>query len=272
MIRSLLPATMLLALAACQQAEPDAAAGEAVGGGEWVDLTHTLSEDSVFWPTAPDYEHEEVAFGPTDGGYFYSSYNLHLSEHGGTHLDAPIHFAEGRETADEVPLSRLIGPGAVVDVSAAAGADRDYLISRADIEAWEGEHGPLPQGAIVLFRTGFSQFWPDRTQYLGTDLRGEEGVAALHFPGIAEDAARLLAEERAIAAVGIDTASIDYGMSTDFIAHQVLLGANIPAFENVAALDQLPPTGALVVALPAKVAGGSGAPLRIVAQLPRAAR
>ncbi len=260
-------------LAACSDgvelSEPDPLA-TSLANGRWVDLTHTLSEDAVFWPTAPEYSHEEAAFGMTEGGYFYSSYNLHLSEHGGTHLDAPIHFAEGRQTADEVPLSSLIGPAAVLDVSQQANADRDYLVTVADIEAWEAAHGELADGTILLIRTGFDRYWPDRQGYLGTVLRGEEGVAGLNFPGIAEEAAHFLVEYRDLAAVGIDTASLDNGPSKDFQAHRILLGANVPGFENVANLGELPAIGAMVIALPTKVAGGSGAPLRIVANIPAA--
>ena len=252
-----------LLLGACSiQSEKDPFAGR------WIDLTHTLGPDSVFWPTAAPYRHEEVMHGHTDGGWFYSSYNIHLSEHGGTHLDAPIHFAEGGQTADQIPLERLIGPAAVIDVSEQALANRDYRIAPEDLQAWEAEHGELPQGAIVLFRTGYDRFWPDPTAYLGTALRGEPGVAALRFPGISETLARILAEEREVAAVGIDTASLDYGQSQDFIAHRILLERNIPGFENVAGLDQLPPAGARVIALPAKIGGGSGGPLRIVALVP----
>ena len=256
------------ALTACAAPLASVSSAPALSSGEWVDLTHTLGEDSIFWPTADPYRHEEVAYGETEGGYFYSSYNLHLSEHGGTHLDAPIHFAAGRQTVDEIPLERLIGPAAVIDVSEASQANRDYRFTREDVLAWEEQHGRLPQGAIVLFHTGFAQFWPDPEAYMGTALRGEEGVAALHFPGLSEDLARFLAEEREIAAVGLDTPSLDYGKSRDFIAHRILLGANIPGFENVAGLDRLPPTGATIVALPVKVEGGSGAPLRIVAHVP----
>lgn len=269
----LLLATMFAAsaLGACSEgvdlSEPDPLASS-LASGRWIDLTHTLAEDSVFWPTAPDYEHEEVANGIAEGGYYYSSYNLHLSEHGGTHLDAPIHFAEGRQTADEIPLTSLIGPAAVIDVTEQASADRDYRVTVADIEGWEAEHGELPDGAILLIRTGFDRYWPDRQGYLGTVLRGEEGVAALNFPGIAEETAHFLVEYRDLAAVGIDTASLDHGPSTEFPAHRLLLGANIPGFENVANLGELPATGAMVIALPAKIAGGSGAPLRIVAHLP----
>ena len=236
--------------------------------GEWIDLTHTLDSDAVFWPTAAEYRHKEVAHGDSPGGWFYSSYDISLSEHGGTHLDAPEHFAKGAQTADEVPLSRLIGPAAVIDVSRSSAADRDYRFTAQDILDWEKANGPLPEGAIVLFHTGLDSFWPDREKYMGTALRGQEGVDALHFPGLSQKAAELLANERKVAAVGLDTPSLDYGQSKDFIAHRILLAKNIPGFENVANLGQLPPRGAMVIALPVKIRDGSGAPLRIVALVP----
>ena len=236
--------------------------------GRWVDLSHELAEDSPFWPTAEGFRHEVASYGKTPGGWFYSSYNLHLSEHGGTHLDAPIHFAAGKLTTDRIPLDKLIGPAAVIDVSKQSAADRDYRFTVADIEAWEQANGRLPDGAILLFRTGFSKYWPDRKRYMGTDERGPGAVAKLHFPGLSEELARFLVEQRKPAAVGLDTPSLDHGQSKDFIAHRILLGADIPGFENVAGLDQLPAKGATVVALPVKIRGGSGGPLRIVAQLP----
>ena len=251
-----------LALTAC------ATPGKDLSSGRWIDLTHDLAEDSVFWPTADGFRHEVASYGPTPGGWFYSSYNLHLSEHGGTHLDAPIHFAEGKQTADQIPLERLIGPAAVIDVSAASAADPDYRVTVEDVTKWERANGRLPDGAIVLFRTGFDKRWPDKATYLGTAERGPDAVAKLHFPGISEEAARFLADQRKVSAVGLDTASLDYGQSKDFIAHRILLGANIPGFENVANLDRLPAKGAMVVALPIKIRGGSGGPLRIVARLP----
>lgn len=236
--------------------------------GRWVDLTHALAEDSPFWPTAEGFKHEVASYGPTPGGWFYSSYNLHLSEHGGTHLDAPIHFAAGKQTADQIPLERLIGPAAVIDVSKQSAANRDYRFTVVDLENWEKANGRLPDGAIVLFHTGFSKYWPDRERYMGTDERGADAVAKLHFPGLSAELARFLAGQRKVAAVGLDTPSLDYGQSTDFVAHRILLGANIPGFENVADLHLLPPKGATVVALPVKIKDGSGGPLRIVAQLP----
>ena len=236
--------------------------------GRWVDLSHELAEDSPFWPTAEGFKHEVASYGKTPGGWFYSSYNLSFSEHGGTHLDAPIHFAAGKATADKIPLDRLIGPAAVIDVSKQSAASRDYQFTIADVEAWEKAHGRLPDGAILLFNTGFSKYWPDRKSYMGTDERGSDAVAKLHFPGLSGELARFLVEQRKIGAVGLDTPSLDYGQSKDFIVHRTLLGADIPGFENVADLDQLPPRGATVVALPIKIKDGSGGPLRIVAQLP----
>jgi kynurenine formamidase len=263
MVRSALICLALLASASCTVQE-NAAAPK----GRWVDLTHDLAENSPFWPTAEGFRHEVASYGKTPGGWFYSSYNLHFSEHGGTHLDAPIHFAAGRQTTDQIPLDRLIGPAAVVDVSAASTANPDYRFTVADLEKWEQANGRLPDGAILLFHTGFSKHWPDRTRYMGTDERGPEAVAKLHFPGLSGELARFLVDERKVAAVGLDTPSLDFGQSKDFIVHRILLGANIPGLENVADLHQLPPKGAMVVALPVKIRGGSGGPLRIVAQLP----
>lgn len=238
------------------------------GAGHWVDLSHAYSDETLYWPTSAPFEFETVFEGEDPGGYFYSAYRFATSEHGGTHLDAPIHFAAGGATNEAIPLSRLIGPAHVVDVSAQSTRDRDYAITAADIEAHEASHGRIGRGAIVLFRTGWDDRWPDARAYLGTALRGEAGAAALHFPGLSAEAARLLAEEREVAAVGLDTASIDRGISTDFMAHRVLMARDVVGFENLRGLDALPPTGAFLVALPMKIAGGSGGPLRAVAFVP----
>lgn len=237
------------------------------GSGTWVDLTHSFSERSVFWPTDTlGFQLEELAYGPTQGGWFYSSYRYSASEHGGTHLDAPIHFAEGRQTNDEIPLGHLIGPAAVIDVSARA--HPDYLVSVEDFTSWEAEHGRIPENAIVLVRTGWDSRYEDRAAYLGTDKVGPDAVAQLHFPGLSAEAAQWLVDSRNIDAFGIDTPSVDYGQSTDFRAHVILYQENIPGFENVANLGELPPTGSFVLALPMKIEGGSGGPLRIVGFVP----
>lgn len=234
----------------------------------WVDLTHPLSSESVFWPTARPFQLITDAEGRTEAGYYYSAYSFSGAEHGGTHIDAPIHFAEGRRSVDEIPLSQLMGPAVVIDVSRSAAEDRDHRISVPELTGWEAAHGRIPTDAIVLFRTGYSRYWPDAEAYLGTDLRGEAGVAALHFPGLHPDAAAWLVSQRSVKAVGIDTASIDYGQSKAYESHVTLMEANVPAFENVANLDRLPASGAWVIALPVKIEGGSGGPLRIVARLP----
>ena len=236
--------------------------------GQWVDLTHPFSEETIYWPTADGFEKETVFEGETEGGYYYSAFNYRAAEHGGTHLDAPVHFAKGRRTADQIPIEQLIGPAVVIDVSSKAEGDRDYQITPDDVLTWEAEHGKVPARAIVLFDTGSARFWPDRINYMGTDERGAGAVAKLHFPGIRPDTARFLAEERAVGAVGLDTPSLDHGQSKDFMTHRILSERDIPGFENVANLDGLPPTGATVVALPMKIEGGSGGPLRIVAFVP----
>lgn len=237
------------------------------GHGRWIDLSHDYAENTIYWPTARTFSKRTVFEGTTPGGYYYTAYDIETAEHGGTHLDAPVHFAEGGQAADEVPLERLAGPGLVIDISAQCAQDADYLLSVADLEDWQARHGGIRAGDIVLVRTGFAAFWPDARRYLGTAERGEAAIAALHFPGISAAVAEWLVA-RGIAAVGIDTASVDRGQSSDYQAHRVLYAANIPGFENVADLSGLPPRGAFIVALPMKIRGGSGAPLRIVAFVP----
>jgi kynurenine formamidase len=189
----------------------------------------------------------------------------HGPEHGGTHIDAPVHFSEGRQATDEIPLRRLIGPGVVIDVQESCAADRDHLIGLDDFEAWERAHGRMPEGAIVLISTGFGAYWPDRVRYMGTAELGADAVPKLHFPGLDPEAVPWLVNERKIRAIGLDTPSIDHGQSADFAAHVALFEQDVPAFENVARLEQLPVRGFTVIALPAKIGGGSGGPLRIVA-------
>ncbi len=233
----------------------------------WIDLTHALSADAVFWPTAQPFQLSTDFEGDTDKGYYYSAYSFSTAEHGGTHIDAPVHFARGANPVDEIPLDQLIGEAVVIDVTEQVTRDRNHLISVADLQKWESKHGEIPPGSIVLLRTGFGQYWPDAKRYLGTAVRGVEGVAQLSFPGLDAEAAEWLIAERHMKSVGIDTASIDYGKSTTYDAHVTLMTRNIPAFENVANLEQLPPRGAFVVALPVKLRGGSGGPLRIVARV-----
>lgn len=232
-----------------------------------IDLTHSYNEQTIYWPTETGFELEKEFEGKTDKGYFYAANRFCTPEHGGTHLDAPIHFAEGKETVEQIPLDKLMGKGILIDVVAQVQKNRDYQVQVADLETWEKRNGKIPAGSIVLLRTGFSRYWPDRKKYLGTGERGAEAVKQLHFPGLHPEAARWLAATRSVKSVGIDTASIDYGPATHFETHRSLFAQNVPAFENLANLEKLPEKGFTIVALPMKIQGGSGAPLRIVAIL-----
>ena len=189
-----------------------------------------------------------------------------LPEHGGTHLDAPIHFHRGGVTSDAIDLKRLVAPAVVIDVSAQAARDPDYRLTVADVNTFERAHGRIAAGTIVLLRTGWSSRWPDAKRYLGDDTPGD--ASKLHFPSYGVDAVRLLVAERKVGAIGVDVASIDYGASTDFMVHRIASEAGVPGFENLTALDQLPATGAILMALPMKIRGGSGGPLRAVAVVP----
>ena len=263
MLRTLAASLLLCAAAGCAHAPAQPASERAI------DLSHDFGADTIYWPTEEGFVQERGPAGVGTGGYYYEAHRFRGAEHGGTHIDAPRHFHAGGETVEQIPLERLIGPGVAIDVVAVCERDRDHAVDVADLAAWEAAHGEIPRGAIVLLYTGFGARWPDRARYLGTDARGPEAVKQLHFPGLAPAAAGWLVSERQVRAVGIDSASIDNGPSTGFDAHRVLAEAGVPAFENLAALDALPASGFRVVALPMKIRGGSGAPLRIVALVPR---
>jgi len=262
--RRLIAAAVVLALASCSSLSRPVT--PPIDLAKVVDMSYSFGPDTIYWPTAESFTRQVVSYERTPNGYWYAANNICMAEHGGTHMDAPIHFAEGKRTAEAVPLSSCIGPAVVIDVRTQATADRDYRLSVDDISAWERRHGRIPGGAIVIMWSGWGRYWGDKLHYLGTDKHGD--VAHLHFPGFSKEAAEWLVQQRDIAAVGVDTASMDYGQSTDFIVHQIINGADKPGFENLANVDRLPPSGATLIALPMKIAGGSGGPARIVAMLP----
>ncbi|WP_298755005.1 cyclase family protein [uncultured Psychroserpens sp.] len=231
-----------------------------------IDLSHSYSDKTIYWVTAKEFKLDTVFKGQTEKGYYYAANNFSTAEHGGTHIDAPIHFAKNAQTVDEIPLEKLIGNAIKIDVTIKSSNNPDYLVSIEDFTNWEKDHGhTIPDKSIVLIETGFSKYYPDKVKYLGTDERGDHAVKLLHFPGLSPEAATWLVENRNINAIGIDTPSIDYGQSEYFQSHVILLKQNIPAFENLTNLDKLPSNEFEIIALPMKIEGGSGAPLRIVA-------
>lgn len=258
-------ATLVLAMVLCSASAADLA------NMGIVDLSHPYNDNTLYWPTSPStFALKRLSFGVNDRGWFYSANALCTPEHGGTHLDAPIHFWAHGQSVEQMPLDQLIGPAVVIDVSSQALENRQYRLTEADVLEFEEANGRIPTGAIVLLRTGWSHYWPDAKQYLGDDTRGV--ASRLSFPSFGEAAARLLVAERKIAVLGVDTASIDYGASVDFEVHQVAAQHNVAGLENLTNLDQLPATGSQVIALPMKIEGGSGAPVRVIALIPESDR
>jgi kynurenine formamidase len=231
-----------------------------------IDLTYPFDQETIYWPANKSFTWEKTSWGPSAGGYWYTSASFATSEHGGTHIDAPIHFAEGRRTVDQIPVDDLMAPAAVVDVRAACRDNPNYELAVADVLGWEQANGRIPAGSVVFMKSGWGARWPDRKRYLGSET--PDDPRTLRFPGFSPQAAEFLVRERQIRGVGIDTASIDPGRSPDFPVHRILNGADVYALENVASLDQLPPRGATVIALPMKIKGGTGAPVRLVALIP----
>ena len=232
----------------------------------FVDLTYTFDESTQVWPANPPFHRDSTERGGTPTEKWYATGQVALSEHAGTHMDAPVHFAQGQAGIDGIPVDRLIGPAVVIDVRVAVKEDRDYRASLSDIHRWESAHRTIPAGAIVMLLTGWGVYWTDRERYFGSAT--PDVPTTLHFPGFSQEVAEFLVAERHISGIGIDTASIDYGPSRDFVVHRIVNGAGLYGLENVARLDEVPASGATVMALPMKIAGGTGAPVRIIAILP----
>ncbi len=233
---------------------------------QFVDLTYPFDDRTVYWPNNASFQRERTDWGTTASGYWYASGKFSTGEHGGTHMDAPIHFAQGRSTLDEIPVDRLTGPAVIIDVRLQCEDDSDYALTIQDVLNWESQYGRIPEGALVFMWSGWGQRWPDRVRYFGTPT--PDDAHSLRFPGLSSQVAEFLVQQRTIRGVGIDTASIDPGRSPDFPVHRILNEAEIYILENVASLNRLPPRGATVMALPMKIKGGTGGPVRIVAWLP----
>jgi len=237
--------------------------------GNLLDMTYPYDEDTIYWPTAKPFHLEKVSWGISEGGWWYASNEFSASEHGGTHADAPIHFAQNGRTIDQIPLQEWIGPAAKIDVTEKCEKNRDYLLSVEDIETWEQKCGKIPDKAWIIMYTGIdTKYYPDKKKVLGTEKTGEEAIPELSFPGFSVESVEFLLKNRDITGIAIDTPSIDCGKSKDFRVHQVLFSENKLALENIANLDKLPPSGAMLYVIPMLIKDGTGAPARVFAILP----
>jgi kynurenine formamidase len=222
-----------------------------------LDLSYAINDKLVPWPGDTRWFEAQVNASVEKNGYFTRSF--WMLEHYGTHLDAPIHFPPGKTPVDQIPTKQLFGPAVVLDVRAAGARDADYQLAVGRVEEWEKAHGRIPEGAIVLLRTGWAARWPDAQKYRNQDAQGH-----MHFPGFSPDAVKVLIE-RKVSGLGCDTLSADYGASTDFAVHHLALGAGLYHLENLADLSELPEAGAFLIVAPIKLEGGSGGAVRVFA-------
>jgi kynurenine formamidase len=250
------------AFAAEVAAEPPATLDDlAAGRLTIVDLAWPLNAQTAYWPgeNYKPFELHTIATLEKDG---VLSKAFSSPEHLGTHLDAPNHFERDQPSVDQIPPEQLVGPGVVIDVSAPVSGNDDYRVSVEDLKAFETAHGRIPEGAIVLAYTGWSKFWNQPVRY-----RNQDAMSRLHFPGLSAEATKFLIEERKVRGVGIDTMSVDCGLSRDFAVHHLLGKAGRFGLENLAHLETLPPRGFYLVVAPVKIETGSGGPARVFAVL-----
>ena len=245
----------------------------ATGSVEIVDLTQSLSVGTpvIRLPeplaNTPGWKMHEISRYDDRGPAWYWNW-FEGGEHVGTHVDAPIHWITGREREDvsQIPPQRLIGPAAVIDKSAEAAANPDYLLTVEEIRAWEAENTPLPVGGWLLYRTGWDARANDQSAFLNADHAGP------HTPGIDGEAARWLAHETPIVGVGVETVGTDAGAAHSFQpafpCHRFMLGAGKCGLTQLANLAKLPPTGAVIFVAPLKIVKGSGSPARVLALVP----
>lgn len=223
------------------------------------DLTHPEGEKFPNWEGSEKSPFEAKPLGDLSRDGYFTRY-ICTQEHFATHMDAPAHFAAGRWTVDQIPPERLIGPLVVLNVAPKVRMSADYQIKVDDVALWEQANGKIPAGAIVLAQTG----WASRAASM-KDYRNADAAGVMHFPGYSEEAVKFLVEGRSVVGLGIDTLSVDYGASKTYPVHKYTANRSVYHLENVADLSRVPEAGAIMVAAPAKLAGGSGGPVRILA-------
>jgi len=259
-------AAVLISPLCAASAEPSAPQSSAVtledlanGKAKIVDLSYPLNKNSAFWP-GENYKPFELHTIATLEQNGVLSKSFASPEHLGTHIDAPNHFAKDQISVDQIKPESLFAPGVVIDAVGPVSLDPDFRLSVDHIKAWETQHGRIPDGAIVMQHTGWDRHWGDMLRYQNKDARGE-----MHFPAFSAEAAKFLVEERKVRGIGLDTMSMDYGLSKDFPVHKIVNGAGRYGLENVANLDKLPPRNFYLFVAPMKIETGSGGPTRIFA-------
>jgi kynurenine formamidase len=228
--------------------------------GRVVDLSYAISDELPRWPGDGKSFEARTDCKIESDGYFARSF--WMLEHYGTHLDAPAHFVPGGMTVEAIPAERLFGAAVVLDMRGAAASDPDCELAASHVAAWEAAHGRIPQGGIVLLRTGWASRWPDAVRY-----RNQDAAGSMHFPGFGPDAVRIFIE-RGVSGIGCDTMSVDPGRTNEYPVHRLALGAGLYQLENLADLTALPEAGAFLMVAPIKLQGGSGGPCRVFAILP----
>jgi kynurenine formamidase len=239
-----------------------------------VDLTQPLTPQTPLlplpaqWNNTPAFKIWELSRYDERGPAWYWN-GFETGEHTGTHFDAPIHWVSGKDlpdnTVDRIPPGKFVGPACVIDISAEVANSADYLLTPERIGRWEHQHGRIPAGAWVLLRTDWSKR-TDSKDYINLKENGP------HTPGLAKESSALLADERDVLGVGVETVGTDAGQAATFDPpfpnHYLMHGSGKFGLASLSNLDQLPPTGAIVIAAPLKIAGGSGSPLRVIAITP----
>ncbi|KAI2810197.1 hypothetical protein BLOT_001355 [Blomia tropicalis] len=232
-----------------------------------VDLSYTLDSSVMKWITNREFELKVInsTSKRSDSPIWYQTDEITMSTHTGTHLDAPIHFAKNRWTVAEIPLHHLIErPLSIIDIVDQAQSTRDYAATVDDVKQWEEINGEIPEESVVIFRTGWSKFWPNKLDYFGTDTKDPK---LAHFPGIHHDTAQWLVDKRKIFGLGIDSPSVDCGQCSELRTHVIVGNANVYNLENIEkSIFRLPNVGATITTLPIKIAGASGTPVRVIAQ------
>ncbi len=244
------------------------------GGVDVVDLTAPLSDRTPILQLPPPFANtqrfalQEISNFDDRGPAWYWN-NFSAGEHVGTHFDAPVHWISGRDGPDvsQVPPKHLIGPAVVIDKSAECAADPDFLLDMADIDEWQSQNGPLPQGGWLLFRSGWDSRAHDQAEFLNANASGS------HTPGVSVELARWLADEAPVIGFGVETVGTDAGAAHSFEpafpCHSFLLGAKKYGLTQLANLSRLPATGSVLIAAPLPIVRGSGSPARVLALVPR---